>query len=136
MIALATVVDSHRKKQAIISPASIPTIAVPTGVPRFSLLWVMLFPEAVALLFVVVLSSAVTVVLMSAEALSHFARAVFAWLSLRLLASCLSRIRLISGGVPVVLSSGCAVSKISVTRSVDSSRSSTLSSHAASHSFR
>ncbi len=68
--------------------------------------------------------------------LSLFAASTFARLSLRLLASCLSRMRADSGGVPVVLSGGCDVSKISVTRSVASSLVSTLCSHAVSSSFR
>lgn len=71
-----------------------------------------------------------------ATVLSFFAFSTFARFSLRLLASCLSRIRLRSGGVPVVLSGGCVVSKISVTRSVASSLVSTLSCHASSHSVR
>lgn len=105
-------------------------------VPFSSRLSASLSPEVSASVCVASAVSMAAVALMSVAVLSLAAVSTFVRLSLRLLASCLSRIRAESGGAPVVLSGGCVVSKISVTRSVASSLVSTLCSHAASHSFR
>lgn len=57
-----------------------------------------------------VFSASVAVDVPVAAVLSLFAASAIARLSLRLVASCLSRMRLSSGGVPVALSVGCEVS--------------------------
>lgn len=75
------------------------------------------------------------VAVLAVAVLSRLAASAVARLSLCHRASCLSVVRLRSGGVPVTLSVGCVVSNISVTLSTLDSWLSALSSHAVSHSF-